>query len=189
MHRWMLFFMISAVSLSLSAETVYINDNLFVGVRTVANSREEPLKVLKTGARLTLLEKGKNFYKIRTEEGIEGWVNSLYVSSEPPAKVKIVALQDEYARVNGELETLRLDKEALLEEQQQLNQQVTTLESENSRVASELREMQETKSSLWTLYRDYIVAGGMLVLFILGILLGMRWHKNYVAKRLGGLEI
>lgn len=189
MMRWILFLLLSISTLSVSAETVYINDNLFVGVRTEANSREEPLKVLKTGAKLTLLQKGKNFYRIRTEEGIEGWVNSLYVSSEPPAKIRIESLQSEYDQANKAVESAKLANEALQKEQQQLKQQITTLEAENSQVVTELKEMQETKDSLWTLYRDHIMSAGMLVLFILGIFLGIRWHKNYVAKRLGGLEV
>lgn len=189
MMRWILFMLLSISTLSVSAETIYINDNLFVGVRTEANSREEPLKVLKTGARLTLLQKGKSFSKVRTEEGIEGWVNNLYVSSEPPAKIRIETLQKEHDVVNEALESLKLDNEELLKEQHRLQEQVNKLETENSEVTTELRELQETKISPWTLYRDYIFATGMLVLFLLGLFLGFRWHRNYVTKRLGGLEI
>lgn len=82
-----------------AAETIYVNDMLRVGVRSQPASDEAPLAVVTTGAALEVLERSGGYVKVRTDEGAVGWVNSVYVSGEPPARLRIERMTAENQRL------------------------------------------------------------------------------------------
>lgn len=171
------------------AETVYINDKVFVGVRSKPNSREEPLKVLTTGTRLELLESKEKFLRIRTEEGVEGWINKLYASPEPPARALFEILQAEYEMLDEELESSRITNSNLQQERELLKQRISALEADNSRLNTELNELHAASESFLRRYGWQISAAATALLFLLGLILGVQWYRYHVSKRLGGLRV
>lgn len=174
-------------SITASAETVFIKDELRVGVRTQPNSNEPPIAVVITGAALEVLEKQGGYLRVRTEKGITGWINQLYASPEKPARVQNVELLEEQQQLNDKIRVLEEALSSRDEQNVQLNKAVDSLRDENAKLLRELeqyRVVPEEESSLW-LY----TMGVMLLLFIGGIFLGVKWHRDRVAQRLGGIEI
>jgi SH3 domain protein len=54
-----------------------------------------------------IIEEKEDFLKIRTKDGIEGWVRAQYIVSEKPKVLIIENLKNEIAALNKEIETLK----------------------------------------------------------------------------------
>lgn len=132
-------FTIVAAPVATLAETMWLSDVLWVNVRTGPSDNNRIIKIIKSGTRMEVLEKpaDSNYYRIRTETGIEGWIPHRYLLDEPTGSLKVELitaekqqlqtqfdqLQEKYTTllndkgdVNGELETLRADNESLSQE-------------------------------------------------------------------------
>ncbi|MGM0595376.1 MAG: TIGR04211 family SH3 domain-containing protein [Pseudomonadota bacterium] len=178
-------------SAALAAESIYVHDFLRLGIRANPNSSESPIAVVTTGAKLEVLERRERYIRVRSEDGVEGWVSEAYVSSDPPASLRLEELQGEYERQLGELDKLREQleevqgrNEALKAEQKQLRAENTRLHREVTELHSETLTREEEDEHHW-LYR----ALAIIAIFLLGIILGVRWQKNRVSERIGGLDI
>jgi SH3 domain protein len=93
--------MISILTLLLSfilvnhtlAETRYVGDQLIITLRQGKSTKHKILKTLKTGTPLEILEEDDSYYKVRTSDGIEGYVLRQYISSTPPKTQRIEELE------------------------------------------------------------------------------------------------
>ncbi len=171
------------------ADTVYVNDLLRVGVRSEAASNESPLTVVTTGTALDVLERQGDYVKVRTPDGTEGWVNNVYVTGEQPARLRIKALRSEYTKLQQELDNLRASTTDLMEEKKRFRAQVSELKQENGALHGQLSKLYNESVEGPEDVRWMIYPAAMIGLFLLGIYLGVRWHRQRVAKRLGGLEL
>jgi len=172
------------------AETVYIDDMLRVGVRAEPNSSQAPIKVLKTGAALEVLARSGDYLRVRTTDGVEGWINGRYASEAPPARLRIDA-------VEAELETLRGELESVREAHERLQRENRRLSSALQERVEESRGLQERLDRLQRKYREateprgwwWVAVVAVVGLFLLGFYLGAQWRKQQIATRLGGLEV
>jgi SH3 domain protein len=177
------------------AETVWVNDILYLGVRPQRDSGK-PIAVVKSGTVLEVLEREKRYLKIRTPDGVEGWVSTTYISETMPARQQLAELEERNSELNNELEraqsetdkineantTLSANLLAMTEERDQLQQKVAELEAE----IEALRPKPETQEPDYTLH--YLV-GGVTLMILIAFGLGARWYRGKVIKRLGGLRI
>ena len=132
-------FIVSASPTSVFADTRYVSDRLIISVRDGQNQDAAVLGYIETGAPVDVLEEKDDFLKIRTENGIEGWVRAQYIVSAKPRvliiedlKNDIKALKEEYENIkNGQdassntlLKTKKMyqDKIQELEEEVDINQ-------------------------------------------------------------------
>lgn len=80
-------------------EVRYIRDTLFVPLRSGQSFKHRIVhKGLVSGAKLTLLEESEdnNYSLVRTSKGIEGWIQTQYLSNEPAARNQLKQLQKKY---------------------------------------------------------------------------------------------
>ena len=75
------------------AETRYVGDQLIITLRQGKSTKHKILKTLKTGTPLEILEEDDSYYKVRTSDGIEGYVLRQYISSTPPKTQRIEELE------------------------------------------------------------------------------------------------
>lgn len=173
---------------SAAAETLYVNDMLRLGVRAEPASNEAPLTVVTTGAALEVLDRTRGYVKVRTEDGVVGWVNSVYVTGEEPARRRIEKLKVEHERVRRELEEMRASSSDTLESNAALRNEVNELRDENGKLHAQLAKVYQTtsrRSDDWS----WLYTAAMIGLFVLGIVLGVLWHRQQIAQRLGGLKL
>lgn len=100
-------FIVSASINSVFAETRYVSDRLIISVRDGQSQNAAVLGYIETGAPVDILEETEDFLKIRTEDGIEGWVRARYILSEKPKALIIKNLKNEITALNKEIETLK----------------------------------------------------------------------------------
>lgn len=153
-------------SIQVLAETLYVNDQLIITLRTGQSNQHQILKTLPSGTALELLERNDDYSRVRTPDGIEGWVLTQYLTSTPVARQQLAssqrqlaATQQENARLQAELAKLQ-EQEALLRKEhaaltaqfESANQDVERLsrvaeqplklENENQRLKKEFLELE-----------------------------------------------
>ena len=79
-----------ALAMSLSgvparAESVYVIDQLLVGVHAERTLNSVILIMVPTGTELEVLERGERFVRVQAEDGTTGWVDGNYLTPDQPA--------------------------------------------------------------------------------------------------------
>lgn len=100
-------FTVSASINSAFADTRYVSDRLIISVRDGQNMNAAVLGYIETAAPVDILEEKEDFLRIRTEDGLEGWVRAQYIVSEKPKVLIIENLNNEITESNKEIETFK----------------------------------------------------------------------------------
>lgn len=132
-----LFFVFVSSALIADAKTQYVSDELVINLREGKGNEYKIIKMLRNGTPLNILEEAEQYLKVRTEEGLEGWVLKQYITSETPKTAIIAGLENERDRLNSSLGQCSGDKVSLQNELKTAKLSVTETESlrkENSRL-------------------------------------------------------
>lgn len=89
--------MIAVVSVA-RAETLYVAERLLVALRAEAGDTGPTVKTVETGAPLEVLERQDRFVHVRDQQGTDGWVEARYLTTDPPARLQLAALQQELTK-------------------------------------------------------------------------------------------
>lgn len=111
-----------------------------------------------SGTALTIVKEdpGSGFTRVRTSDGVEGWIASRHLIAEPTARMQL-------DKLNTELDNLRKTNSRL--EQEQANvpadqrlaaQQLTQLRGDNTRLQEELRVLQQAPDNAIQLAQENI---------------------------------
>jgi SH3 domain protein len=76
-----------------TADTRYVGDQLIITLRQGKSTQHKILKTVETGTPLEVLEEDESYYKVRTTDGVEGYVLRQYISSSPPKALRIEELE------------------------------------------------------------------------------------------------
>ncbi|OQY01851.1 MAG: hypothetical protein B6I26_02485 [Desulfobacteraceae bacterium 4572_130] len=89
-------------------ETYYVSDMLVLKIRQGPGKEFNVLGTLKSNIPIEILEKGEVYYKMRTKNGVEGWVEKKYLSLNTPLNIVVKQLKqkiEELERTNKKLST------------------------------------------------------------------------------------
>ncbi|GLQ30780.1 hypothetical protein GCM10007876_12590 [Litoribrevibacter albus] len=140
-----------------SAQTAYIRDTLYVPLRSGQGTAFRIVhKGLKTGSKLTVLEvsEDENYTKVMTTKGVEGWIQSQYLSYEPVASIKLEEAEAQLAKLIEQNKELKSNRKELSGAKSGLEQSVTRLEKENAELSSQLKEITEVSANAIKLNED-----------------------------------
>jgi SH3 domain protein len=97
------------------AEPGYITQSLNVGIHEAASLKSTILQLVPSGTELEVLERdAAGHARIRTADGLEGWVDARYLGQGVPARRRVQELEDELLQTATELAGAR-DQVAELE--------------------------------------------------------------------------
>ena len=85
---------------SVFADTRYVSDELIISVRDGQNQDDNVLGYIRTGTTVDVLEEKGRYLRIKTEDGLEGWVQTQYIISEKPNGRIIEDLRNEINDLN-----------------------------------------------------------------------------------------
>jgi SH3 domain protein len=105
-----------------AAETAYINDIIRLSVRSGPANDQKSLGLVESGQMVDVLKSSDEWSLVRTATGIEGYVLSRYLTSQPPAKFRFDQVQEKN-------KTLTAQAAGLVEE-------TTRLKAENEKLAA-----------------------------------------------------
>jgi SH3 domain protein len=98
---------------SLFAETRYVSDQLIISVRNGPNQDDNVLGYIRTGTVVDVLEERERYLRIKTEDGLDGWVQAQYIISEKPDGRIIEDLRNEINELNKKIEFLKNEEGTL----------------------------------------------------------------------------
>jgi SH3 domain protein len=99
---------------SLVAKDLYISDKLYVPVRKGQGNQFSILhKGLPSGTRVTLVERDTDWTKVRTQQGLTGWIRNQFLDDSPPAAIQLVSANKRIERLTKQLSELKDDKDSL----------------------------------------------------------------------------
>ncbi|MFT5176865.1 MAG: SH3 domain protein [Gammaproteobacteria bacterium] len=156
--------------LIVNAQTLYVNDHLQIGLHTQSTLSSTIAELLPSGTELQLIERNGAVAKVRTAAGVEGWVDGNYISTDPPARPQLQAMESELAGAQAALADLQAklvvmeqrpehiateraaDQSAVLpsdalREMQLLAEENQRLKQQNAELDAVLRMEQERKSA------------------------------------------
>ena len=182
------------VAAPVMAETVYVTDQLRLGLFAGEQASGQQLKLMASGDALEVVERRGNFARVTTADGVTGWVKAAFLVKDKPAV--LVVAEAEAARLAAEarIEALRAeyaDTDAvhtrLRESLEAANQRINALETELAGYRAARRNV------IHRLLDDPallgLVGAAAVLLFLLGIWLGGRRHERRLRRRFSGLSL
>jgi len=152
--------LLSALCLILSlaapsfAATEYVSDVLVVTVRDRPDNGASLLTTVQTGAPLEILEELKDFVRVRTEKGVEGYVHRQYVTKELPKAEQIKRLKAANAKLQQQVDDLTVN----LRDTRDKAKDLSSTQEELTRIKGEYQELQQASANVVqiTLERDQL---------------------------------
>ena len=146
-----------------AAETRYVSDDLGITLRTGQSTEHQILRMVNSGTPLEVLETNDDsgYSRVRTPQGVEGWVLTRYLMDHPGAQDQLANatkkisrldeanknLQDKLNEISGDKSSLSKDKSDLIAENDKLHADLDhirktaasalAIEDENKRLSNE----------------------------------------------------
>jgi SH3 domain protein len=98
------------------ADTQYVSDMLVLTIRDNPDKDAIILGNLKTADPVEVLETGNRFMRIRTQEGLEGWVQKNFISAGKPKAIIIKEMKNEISQLKAKIEEFENNRDADLNE-------------------------------------------------------------------------
>jgi len=193
---WVIIALLGVSPLSAFGETVYVTDNLRLGLYEAEDTSGRPTRMLESGQAMEILSRDRNYANVRLPDASEGWVKSAYLVDDKPAKLIVAeltaerdALQTELQEVNqafaepaATIEALENDALSFEMELAASNARASALEEENASIRGLKEQYKGSLPLSW-------VAIAIVVCLITGLLLGMWWVDRQNRIRHGGIRI
>ncbi len=141
-------------------ETRYISDTLIVTLRDGPGPSYTPLKALKTGTKLTVLDKQNKYLQVQTENGVTGWLKAQYTIPTPPGAIEAPKLRGELNRLvltNKHLsQKIKNLKDQLAQQQKALQDANNRLSAQNSAAQAASKELQDKSEAIANKYNELL---------------------------------
>lgn len=191
---------------SVTAESVYVTDQLTVGIFSGPNEQPPELKRVNSGDMLEVIERAEGAVKVRDASGTEGWLSVNLVSSAKPVRAQLGAARAEVDRLQlaltatkAQLQSLNL---RLKEAQDGLSEEKNraldlTGQLSKATVATELANKQKIAAQEVPTQTPFIsadIAYGMWILIsfamlVGGFIVGYSWVREKYRRKLGGMYL
>ncbi len=89
-----------------AGESLYVVEQVVVGLNSTADGNGERIATLKSGDRVELVERAGEAVHVRLPDGREGWLRALYVSGDEPMRPRLAQSEAEVARLKAEVSRL-----------------------------------------------------------------------------------
>jgi len=144
---------------SVFADTRYVSDELIISVRDGQNQDDNVLGYIRTGTAVDVFEEKGRYLRIKTEDGLEGWVQTQYIISEKPNGRIVEDLRNEINDLNKKVESSKngqgsLSDKLLVTKQiyevriRELEQEVNINQKNTAKAKSELIELNKKYKKL-----------------------------------------
>tara|TARA_R110002096_G_scaffold154_28_gene998 strand:+ start:4422 stop:5021 length:600 start_codon:yes stop_codon:yes gene_type:complete len=191
-----LYGLLAVLPLSVAAQTVYVTDNLRLGLHEAEDTSGRPFRMLESGQEMEILSRDRNYANVRLPDATEGWVKNAYLVEEKPAKLIVAEITAERDALIAELNTTRESFAAPAATIDALRAELAQAESRIGEAQSRIEELQTENQGYAGLKEQYRgslplswVAAAIVVCLIAGVLLGMWWVDRQSRSRHGGIRI
>lgn len=156
------------------AESMFVSANIDVPVRRGAGEQYKIIKMVKISDKAELLEEKNGWAKVRFQDGDDGWLPKLLLTSALPVIEDIKNLRTENEQLRQKNNDLNMELGALKEHQDGDGDKLAACIAEQNKIKAERRASEDTGKALW-----FLSGGGVL---LLGWLLGRLSHGSQRKK-------
>ncbi len=138
-------------------ETRYIRDVLYVPLRSGQTTQHRIVhKGLVSGTPVTLitLNEDETYSHVRTQGGIEGWIQTQYLSDEPAARDQLATAEQRIEQLQQSNSNLNQQLSSLKQEEQQAKNQLAQITTESNALNNELTSIKEISANAIQLNSD-----------------------------------
>lgn len=140
-----------AASIKAATETVYIRDEIYVPLRA---GQSNEYRILHQGIRSgTVLERTEvneetGFSRVKTPDGLEGWIQNQYLITEPIARVRLQALQGQFVALQADYDTTQKNLAGKIQTATIATESILQLEQERVDLSTELNRITELAANV-----------------------------------------
>ena len=129
-----------------AAETRYVSDELGITLRTGQSTQHQILRMVTSGTPLDVLETDEEsgYTRVRTPQGVEGWVITRYLMDHPSAQNQLADAQKKAARLEEENKNLQAKLNTVSGDKTSLDKDKRELLSKNNKLETELANIRKT---------------------------------------------
>ncbi len=149
MKNLLLLLALSAIATPLMAQPVrYVEDFVKVPLRTGKSLQNKILRMLPSGTRMELLEVSEEdgYSRVRTDQGVEGWILSRYLMTEPSARDRLATAKEELAAQQEGSDRLKREISTLRAHEAEIERSNRELQENNRQLTDELASIRRTAS-------------------------------------------
>jgi SH3 domain protein len=188
---------------SVAAESVYVIDQLTIGIFSGPNDQEPEIKRARSGDLLEVIERAEGAIKVRDAAGTEGWVRVNLVTSAKPARVQLNAARAEAERLKLELNASKAQLQSLnvrlkqaednLSNEKNLAMDLNSqIKEQKAREEAAIEKVAKAENSTPIISNE--IAYGMWIFISLGMLVGgfivgYSWVREKYRRKLGGMYL
>ena len=149
MKKLFFIFIIGSASIAEAQTIRYVTDQLEITMRSGKSTQHQVIRVLPSGTPLELLEVDteSGYSRVRSPQGIEGWVISRYLDNMPSGRERLAEAEKKLANLNIENNRLQENIKQLNTDKNALEKEKQTLTKENHRLDQELTRIRQTAGS------------------------------------------
>ncbi|WP_430462920.1 TIGR04211 family SH3 domain-containing protein [Thalassolituus sp. LLYu03] len=154
MKKLFLAFTLILTAASASAvEKRYVTDTLWLQLRSGPSQEFRILKALPSGEHLIYLEEDAEtgYTKVQTDKGLEGYVLTRFLETEPVAKEKLILANRDLDKMKAELDAARTQRDQFQAEVERLKSERSGLGRENTDLEKELDRVKNISANALTL--------------------------------------
>jgi SH3 domain protein len=114
------------------AEIQYVSDLLIISVREGQNPEDPAVGYLPSATPVDVLEETEELMRIRTENGLEGWVRKKFIVAEKPKAIIINELEQQISELENSLQEVQLgsDDEGLKKMMQGYRKEIQAIQDQ-----------------------------------------------------------
>lgn len=181
------------------AETVYIAERIRIGLRAEVLESSAVVKTVETGTPLEVIERMEKQARVRDAQGTEGWIETRYLTPDPPARLQLTKLQEDLAK----------SRTQVTEAQAQLKKAQATIGEQADRIKELEKNLSEkpalapvpvavaatkkppvNQTTTETGFQfSYLWLGFAFAMLGIGFAAGVRWLRESIRKRSGGMYL
>ncbi|MEJ2574348.1 MAG: TIGR04211 family SH3 domain-containing protein [Gammaproteobacteria bacterium] len=131
------------------AETRYVSDELQITLRTGQSTQHQILSMIASGTPLEVLETNADsgYSRVRTPQGVEGWVLTRYLMDHPSAQDQLANAKKKLARLEEEKRNLQSKLSAVSGDKSSLDKDKAELLAKNDELEKELDHIRKTAAN------------------------------------------
>ncbi len=197
-HRTLLVLAMLVIFTSARAETLYVAERMRIGLRAEATETGAVVKTVETGTPLEAIERVENFVHVRDPQGTVGWAEARYLTSDAPARLQLVKLQEDLVRSRSQTAEAQAQ---LKKAQAAAAEQAATIKKLEQEVADKPAlpppatpapaappPVGKTSKDTGFIF-SYLWPGISFAMLGIGFAAGVKWLRESIRKRSGGMYL
>lgn len=156
-YRWIsLGLVLGMATIVFAQDTVnYVANNSKVMVRRGPSTKNKIVKILPVNVPVTVLEQGKDWTRIRTTDGVEGFMVSRFLTADMPASMVLEDLQKSYDTLKRQTAEPMQEIEALTTKNSQLTKSVADQKAAYKVLEGKYKTLSHRSQNVLKLQEDY----------------------------------